>query len=258
MGKSFGRDGRDLEDRKARRVTAGVPVFRRLRLRPVIPIPQIPSILSRTFPPFAPLRLCVSLLLVIAAQAEAAPLVDVRSVDPSIVVELRYNTTDNVFGKRFYNSNVAMLRKPVAERLARVQARLRKQGLGLKVWDAYRPHSVQYALWKIKPGTGYLANPRRGSRHNRGAAVDLTLVDRDGNELKMPTPYDEFSPRAHRGATRGVTPLAQKNARILDAAMRAEGFLPNRREWWHFDDPNWRSYPLTDIPLPPDRPAGRG
>jgi len=185
-----------------------------------------------------------------AAGTAAPALVDVRSVEPSIRVDLRYNTADNAFKRRFYRSNVAMLREPVARRLARVQARLRKQGYGLKVWDAYRPRSVQAAMWRIKPGTQYLASPRKGSKHNRGAAVDVTLVDAAGVEQKMPTPHDEFSRRAHRGAVRGVTPLARKNARILDTAMRAEGFRPNSLEWWHFEDPEWRRYPLTDVPLP--------
>jgi zinc D-Ala-D-Ala dipeptidase len=183
----------------------------------------------------------------------AAPLVDVRSVDPSIAVELSYNSAGNAFRRRMYRSNVALLRKPVAERLGRVQARLRKWGVGLKVWDAYRPRSVQAVMWRLKPGTNYLASPRKGSKHNRGAAVDVTLVDRHGRELKMPTPHDEFSRRAHRGASRGVTPLARKNARLLDSAMRAEGFIPNSLEWWHYSDPHWRRYPLTDVPLPRER-----
>jgi zinc D-Ala-D-Ala dipeptidase len=185
--------------------------------------------------------------------AEAAPLVDVRSVDPSIAVDLSYNSPDNAFKRRLYRSNRALLRKPVAVRLARVQRRLRRQGLGLRIWDAYRPRSVQRIMWRIKPGTNYLASPRKGSKHNRGAAVDVTLVDRSGRQLKMPTPHDEFSRRAHRGATRGVTPLARKNARILDQAMRAEGFVPNSLEWWHFTDPHWRKYPLADVPLPRGR-----
>jgi len=188
--------------------------------------------------------------LAAASQAGAAPLVDVRAVDPTIHVNLRYNSPDNVFRQRFYHSNTALLREPVARRLARVQARLRRQGLGLKVWDAYRPRSVQYRMWRIKPGTNYVANPRKGSKHNRGAAVDVTLVDAHGQGQKMPTPYDEFTRRAHRGSYYGVTPLARRNALILDQAMRAEGFRPNRYEWWHFEAPDWRRYPLADAPLP--------
>lgn len=177
---------------------------------------------------------------------------DVRTVDPTIRVELSYNSPRNAFKKRFYRSNVAMLREPVARRLAAVQAGLRKQGLGLKVWDAYRPSSVQYALWKANPASRrrYLANPRKGSKHSRGAAVDLTLVDAHGRELEMPTPHDEFSPRAHRGAARGVSAAARKNARTLEAAMRAQGFMPNTYEWWHYTARDWAKYPLSNQPLP--------
>ncbi|MFN3651968.1 MAG: M15 family metallopeptidase [Armatimonadota bacterium] len=199
------------------------------------------------------LLLLTLLGLQVCALAAPPPLVRIQKIDPKIRVELKYNTADNAFKQRFYRSGVALLREPVARRLSRVQRRLEKQGLGLKVWDAYRPTSVQWALWRAKPGTRYLSNPAKGgSKHSRGAAVDVTLVDRDGRELKLPTPHDEFSARAHRGATKGVTPLAQKNARILDAAMRAEGWIANKYEWWHFSDPNWRRYPLTDTPLPRD------
>ena len=199
-------------------------------------------------------RLLVGVLTLLAAvRAEAAaPLVDVRKFAPGIRVKLSYNWPNNAFRRRFYRSNRALLRQPVARRLARAQRRLRKQGLGLKIWDAYRPRSVQAAMWRSAPRarTLYLSNPRKGSKHNRGAAVDVTLVTLGGRELKMPTRHDEFSPRAHRGATRGVTPLARKNSRILEAAMRAEGFIPNPYEWWHFSVPEWRQYPPSNVPLP--------
>lgn len=182
--------------------------------------------------------------------APAAPLVDVCSVDTTLRVDLHYATAHNVFHRRLYSGTVALLRAPVARRLARAQVDLRKQGLGLKVWDAYRPRSVQYAMWKLRPGSRYLANPRRGSKHNRGAAVDVTLVDTAGRELPMPTPHDEFSARARRGAVKGVLPAARRNSHTLETAMRGAGFHPNPGEWWHFDAPDWRSYPLADVPVP--------
>jgi zinc D-Ala-D-Ala dipeptidase len=211
-------------------------ILQRLRTLP------LPLLLSSTLIPTA--------LLPAAPAAAAAPLVDVRKIDSSIQVDLSYNRSDNAFKTRLYQSNVALLREPVARRLGRVQARLRKQGYGLKVWDAYRPTSVHRRLWEIKPGTRYLSNPRSGSKHSRGAAVDLTLVDAQGRELEMPTPHDEFSPRAHRGATQGVSAAARKHARILEVAMRAEGFIPNRYEWWHYSDPHWSKHPLSNTPLP--------
>jgi len=185
-----------------------------------------------------------------ASKPAKFPLVRLAEICPTVRVELRYSTTNNIFGRRLYTGSVALLREPVARRLARVQAGLEQRGLGLKVWDAYRPLSVQRVMWRLKPGTRYLANPKKGSKHNRGAALDLTLVDRNGQELPMPTPFDEFSSRAHRGATKGVPPQAQENARILEAAMRAEGFFPNRWEWWHYTASDWQRYPLADNPIP--------
>ena len=183
--------------------------------------------------------------------APAAELVDVRAVAPTIRVELSYARPDNAFRTRLYRSNRALLREPVAKRLARVQRRLHARGLGLKVWDAYRPRSVQYRMWRARPDarSRYLANPRKSSKHNRGAAVDVTLVDREGRELQMPTPHDEFGPRAHRDASRGIPASARRNRAVLIQTMRAEGFLANPYEWWHFTAPDWKRYPVTDVPL---------
>jgi zinc D-Ala-D-Ala dipeptidase len=190
-------------------------------------------------------------LAVPALPASQNDLVNVRSLAPDIRVQLAYNSPGNAFRKRLYRSNVALLRRPVAQRLARVQARLRKQGYGLQVLDAYRPHSVQAQMWKLRPDARklYLANPKKASKHNRGAAVDATLVDKSGRQLEMPTPFDEFSPRAHRRA-RGISARARRNSGILEAAMRAHGFIPNPYEWWHFTAPDWRNYPVSNIPLP--------
>ena len=115
-------------------------------------------------------------------------------------------------------------------------------------------------MWRLNRASHshYLANPAKGSKHNRGAAVDATLVDTAGKELEMPTPFDEFGPRAHRGATRGVSLRARTNSRVLEAAMRAEGFIPNPYEWWHFTAPEWRRYPLSDVPIPPDAAGASG
>jgi D-alanyl-D-alanine dipeptidase len=181
-------------------------------------------------------------------RGRGASLVPATSVAPGIVVDLRYATTENVFRTRLYREPKCLLRRPVAERLARVQRSLEAEGLGLKVWDAYRPASVQRRMWQLVGGSRYLANPRRGSRHSRGAAVDVTLVDRDGKELAMPTGFDAFSRRASR-AYRGGSPAARRNRDRLERAMRAQGFVPNPGEWWHFDDPDWRRYPLLDVPL---------
>jgi D-alanyl-D-alanine dipeptidase len=177
-----------------------------------------------------------------------AQLVEVATIDSSIVIDLRYATANNVFGKPLYPVAKCALRRDVAERLAKVQKRLRSQGLGLKIWDAYRPLSVQKEMWAMKPDARYVADPRKGSRHNRGAAVDVTLVDKAGYELAMPTPFDEFSDRASRTSMKGSADAISNRQRLSDA-MVAEGFVPLPTEWWHFDSPDSLDYPVVDVPL---------
>lgn len=179
---------------------------------------------------------------------ETEPLVDLAKLDSTIVIDLKYATTDNFLGKKVYNSARCLLRKTVAERLIRVQKRLNKTGLGLKVWDAYRPLSVQRKFWEYCPDPRYVAPPEKGSRHNRGAAVDVTLVDSSGHELEMPTRFDDFSKRAAPDYP-DVSPEARKNRKILIDAMTAEGFKGISSEWWHFDAPAYLQYPILDIQL---------
>lgn len=175
-------------------------------------------------------------------------LVDVSALDSTIVIDLKYATDDNFVGKKLYQTNRALLRRGTAERLLRVQKRLRQQGYGLKIWDAYRPLSVQREMWKIVPDSRYVADPAKGSRHNRGAAVDVTLVDLQGRDLPMPTGFDDFSEKAaaHYDAPGREV---KKNRAILQKAMTAEGFMILNSEWWHFDDPNWKDCPVLDVPL---------
>jgi D-alanyl-D-alanine dipeptidase len=176
------------------------------------------------------------------------PLVDLSVVDPRVVIDLRYATSDNFTGQRLYPVARCLLRESVAHRLRRVQDRLAAQGLGLKVYDGYRPLSVQRRMWEIMPDPTYVADPAKGSRHNRGAAVDVTLVDLDGWELEMPTAFDDFSPAAHRHYA-GGTETSRSNRQTLIQAMEAEGFTGLADEWWHFDAPDWRQYPLLDVTL---------
>jgi len=183
-------------------------------------------------------------------------LVNLRDVDPTFIIDARYATTDNFVGRRFYPRNELYLERGAAERLKRVQERLQKQGLGLKILDAYRPLAVQRKMWEIMPDSRYVANPARGSRHNRGSAVDVTLVDSRGRELEMPTPFDDFTERAHRDCT-DLPAAVIRNRETLARAMVAEGFEPLATEWWHFDAPGWRNFAVLDVnpydePLFPD------
>ena len=187
-------------------------------------------------------------------------LVDLKTIDPTFVIDNRYATTDNVTGIRLYPEATIYLERSAAERLARVQGALRTRGLGLKVFDGYRPHAVQRALWKAKPDARYVADPAKGSRHNRGSAVDVTLVDESGRELPMPSAFDEFGERSHLDFM--DAPDEQlTNRETLQKAMQAEGFLPLATEWWHFDAPGWRAFPVMDAnpyrqPLFPDADPG--
>ncbi len=175
-------------------------------------------------------------------------LVDITKLDSTIAVELKYATKDNFLGDTLYSANICLLRRAVAERLVKVHQSLRQKGLGLKIWDGYRPLSVQKKMWKKLPDPKFVADPQRGSNHNRGAAVDVTLVDLEGNELEMPTDFDDFSEKA-RGAYPNVSEQAKQNRTILQDAMKAQGFLTISSEWWHFNDRDCKKYSILDIPL---------
>jgi len=175
-------------------------------------------------------------------------LCDITHVDPSIQVAMRYAQRDNFLKEAIYPVNRCLLRADVAERLARVQRRLQAEGLGLRMWDCYRPQSVQQRMWDLVPDPRYVADPSVGSNHSRASAVDLTLVDKAGNPLPMPTKHDDFSVRARRDYMNLPEPVL-KNRQILEDAMTAEGFVPLPTEWWHYDDPGWANAPLLDEPF---------
>lgn len=185
------------------------------------------------------------------AIGEQSPeLIDLRVVAPAIQLELRYATTNNFTHQKLYDQALCLLRPHVAARLAKVQTDLEAKGFGLKVFDCYRPLSVQKRMWELVPNANYVADPKLGSRHNRGSAVDVTLVDRTGKELPMPSTFDEFSPRSHLDY-RGGNPAAIRHREVLQQAMLKRGFTSIPSEWWHFDAPNWQAYPLLDLPLNP-------
>ena len=177
---------------------------------------------------------------------EDADLVEIRALDSRIVVDLPYATRNNFTGTAVYKSSRCYLRRAVAVNLAAVQTELEKSGCGLKVWDGYRPLSVQKKFWALVPDVRYVASPAKGSRHNRGAAVDVTLTDRAGHELEMPTKFDDFSPRAAANAPCD-SPAALANRQRLQQAMTAHGFQIFATEWWHFDAVGWEKYPVLDL-----------
>ncbi len=189
---------------------------------------------------------CAAIVLAtnIAAAAASDELVDVRSVDPTILVELRYATERNITGRAIYPPGTRpLVRRAVAHRLAIAQEFLRARGYGLKIWDAYRPPSAQRALWQLTRNRSYVADPsgELGSLHTWGVAVDATLVDSTGREMQMPTGFDEFTPAAML-RYRGDDKLVRWNLKVLQSAMHRGGFYGMRTEWWHFIAYGWKKY----------------
>lgn len=178
--------------------------------------------------------------------------VDVKSVDPTILVELRYATPNNFTRRPLYRADMpAMVRLSVARRLAVAQKFLEKRGYGLKIWDAYRPKAAQAQLWTAIGNHAYVADPKDGigSMHTRGAAVDVTLVDGSGKEVPMPTEFDNFTPAAMIDY-RGRSPVVRSNLKMLQKAMAHAGFYGLRTEWWHFCASDWTTYqPVPEIQL---------
>ncbi|MBA4054878.1 MAG: D-alanyl-D-alanine dipeptidase [Marivirga sp.] len=174
-------------------------------------------------------------------------LIDLEKFVPGLVLDIRYATTNNFTGEKIYNLAKAYARKPVAESLKKIQADLKQKGLGIKIFDAYRPYKATVKFYEVYRDTTYVASPYRGSRHNRGCALDLTVIDlKTGEELKMPTGYDSFKKEAWP-TTPVNDPLIRKNRALLIEAMQKHGFKVNSSEWWHFDFIGWQKFEVLDI-----------
>jgi D-alanyl-D-alanine dipeptidase len=174
-------------------------------------------------------------------------LVDLEKFIPGIKLEIRYATTNNFTHEKIYNLARAYARKPVAEALKKAQAEFNKAGVGIKIFDAYRPYKATVKFYEIYRDTTYVASPYRGSRHNRGCAIDMTIVDlKTGEELKMPTEFDSFKKEAWP-TTPVKDPLIKKNRDLIISVMERNGFKVNASEWWHFDFVGWKNYEVMDI-----------
>lgn len=162
------------------------------------------------------------------------PLVEAAPLVPGLIVSLVYATPQNITGRALYPANArCLLRRSVAERLALAASRLRAQGLRLIAWDCTRPAAAQQSLFDAFPHPGSVADPRRGSLHQRGVAIDLGLAALDGSPVALPTPFDAFGPKAHADADLPDGP-ARRHRDALRTALHAAGFRVNPREWWHF------------------------
>lgn len=174
-------------------------------------------------------------------------LVDLEKFIPGIVLDIRYATTNNFTGEKIYNLAKAYARKPVAEAVKKAQVELAKQGLGIKIFDAYRPYAATVKFYEVYKDTTYVASPYRGSRHNRGCAIDMTIIDlKTGKELPMPTEYDSFKKEAWP-STPMKDPVIRKNRQLIIDVMQKYGFKVNGSEWWHFDFIGWSKYEVMDI-----------
>jgi zinc D-Ala-D-Ala dipeptidase len=188
-----------------------------------------------------------------AGTFRTADLVELVKVDPTIHLDVRYATPNNFTGRPVYRQARAFLQRPAAEALVRVGRSLREKGWGLLVFDGYRPWSVTKLFWEITPRDkrerGFVADPRKGSKHNRGAAVDLSMYDlATGKEADMPSAYDEFTDRAAPSYTGGTAEQRERRD-LLRTEMEKEGFVVDTGEWWHFNYRGWETYPILDVPF---------
>lgn len=186
------------------------------------------------------------------AATDPGRLVELVKIDPTIRLDMRYATTNNFTGTVLYSEARAFLTAPAAAAVARANAAARAEGYGLTIFDAYRPWRVTKKLWDatpVGPKKNYVANPKRGSKHNRGCAVDLSLHDlATGQLVEMPTGFDDFSEKAHRDYM-GASATAIANRARLQRYLEAEGFVGISNEWWHFDFNGWEKFPVLDIPF---------
>ncbi|MFZ0336494.1 MAG: M15 family metallopeptidase [Terracidiphilus sp.] len=176
-------------------------------------------------------------------------LVELTTLDPTIKLDIRYATTNNFLGTPVYTEARAFLQRPAAEALLRAHRELKAYGYGLIIHDGYRPWYVTKIFWEATPVDKriFVADPAKGSNHNRGCAVDLSLYDlATGEEVTMPSGYDEMSERAYADYAGGTTEERARRA-LLRRVMEKQGFTVNPEEWWHFDYKDWKKYPILNV-----------
>ena len=176
-------------------------------------------------------------------------LVELVTLDPTIKLDIRYATTNNFLGTQVYTQARAFLQRPAAEALLRAHRELKQHGYGVIIHDGYRPWYVTKIFWDATPDNQkiFVADPAKGSIHNRGCAVDLSLYDlATGKEVRMPSGYDEMTERAYANYP-GGTDAERALRNLLSRAMVAQGFTINNEEWWHFNYKDWQQYPILNI-----------
>ena len=227
-----------------RDAAVGAPAV--FRINPVRPVSELLPIARAAEPPRE------------SGEFRKSDLVELTELDPTVRLDIRYASTRNFLGTPLYSQSRAFLQRPAAEALVRARRTLAADGYGLLVHDGYRPWYVTKMFWDATPPQlhRFVADPAHGSRHNRGCAVDVSLVDlKTGREVAMPSGYDEFSERAYP-AYAGGSAEARTHRDLLRRRMEAEGFTVYEYEWWHFDYRDWKSYAIgnvrfEDIPVRP-------
>ncbi|MEZ2347100.1 M15 family metallopeptidase [Terriglobus sp. RCC_193] len=215
---------------------AQVPSF---RITPLHPVEELRAEALQAQPPKE------------AGDFRTPDLVELITLDPTIKLDIRYASTNNFLGTPVYTQARAFLQRPAAEALARASNALRPLGYGLIIHDGYRPWYVTKIFWDATPNHQkmFVADPKAGSKHNRGCAVDLSLYDlKTGEEVTMPSGYDEMTERAYADYSGGSAEERQLRS-ILRHAMTKEGFEINPTEWWHFDYRDWKQYPILNVPF---------
>ena len=235
----FRRDEMQMGSVTRRRLQLGPADGGQLRLTPVRSVAELLQADRRLTPPAE-------------SGAFLAPdLVEPARVDSTIHLDIRYASTNNFLGSVFYASPRAFLQRPAAQAVVRAARALRPLGYGILIHDAYRPWYVTKVFWDATPPESrwLVANPARGSKHNRGAAVDLTLYDlASGAPIEMPSTYDEATVRAESDYPGGTSRQRWHRA-LLRRVLEAEGFMVNPSEWWHFDFRDWQRYQILNTPF---------
>jgi zinc D-Ala-D-Ala dipeptidase len=207
------------------------------RITPVRPVPELRAEALKASPPRE------------QGTFRKSELVELVKLDPTIKLDIRYAGTNNLLGTPLYTQARAFLQKPAAEALVRANHELEQHGYGLMIHDGYRPWYVTKIFWDATPNDKkvFVANPKEGSKHNRGCAVDLSLYDlKTGKEVEMPSGYDEMTKRAYADYP-GGTPEEQARRALLRHAMEKQGFTVYPEEWWHFDYKDWKEYSIQNV-----------
>jgi D-alanyl-D-alanine dipeptidase len=186
---------------------------------------------------------------ILYSQSSPKEIIDMSEIVPGLRTDVKYATQDNFTKQKLYNVSKAYGALTMANSLRLVQDSLKKLNLGIKVFDAYRPRTVQFLMWDIYPDPNFVADPMSGSRHNRGSAIDLTLINlKTGKELAMPTPFDDFTSKAGHDYN-NLPDSILTNRSILRTTMEKCGFEFYNSEWWHYNHIASKSYPLKDFQM---------